>query len=87
MILLTAIANLITISELFHYFGTIKVVPAYQSVMIATGLLSGGIILNEFETYTNESLMLILLGTSICVMGLYFRLIFFANNEDILATP
>lgn len=52
--LLTLVYNLIFLNELFRYFGTLKGIPPYQSLLIIMGMMTGGIILNEFDSYSND---------------------------------
>ena len=68
------IVNLVFLNKLFAIFGTLKSIPPYQSTLIIGGLLTGGVMLNEFENYSYSSLLLIAIGTCVCILGLYLRM-------------
>ena len=48
--------------------------PPYESSVIIGNFLSGGIVMNEFDFYTNNQLMLLFMGTCICVCGIFYKL-------------
>jgi hypothetical protein len=70
----TGVLNVTFLNKLFAIFGTLKSIPPYQSTSIIGGLVTGGVMLNEFENYSYSSLLLIAVGTCVCVLGLYFRM-------------
>lgn len=74
LILATNIYNLIFLNETFALYGTMKAIPPYQSALIIYGLITGGLILDEFLNYTKMSLVMMGIGTFICCLGMYYRL-------------
>lgn len=59
-----------------------KTVPAYQGSLILGNLITGGIILSEFSSYSANALSLISLGTIICVLGLYYKICFDYQDQS-----
>lgn len=75
-ILLTysTLLNLITLNNLLGLYPSLKAVPYYQSFIIITGILAGGICLGEFDAFTFSELLMIALGTLVCMGGIYNKL-------------
>ena len=69
-----SVVNLSYLNSMFELFEQLKAVPAYQSSVIICTLVTGGVILEEFKVYTIKALLLICLGTLICIIGLYYKI-------------
>jgi hypothetical protein len=41
--------------------------------VIVGNLLSGGIVMNEFDFYSKDQLMMLFCGTFICVIGIFYK--------------
>ena len=75
LIAASMVANLIGLNHTLSLFPQLKVIPAYQSSQIICTMLSGGIILNEFQGYSAPQLIANFFGSVICILGLTW------NNE------
>lgn len=49
--------------------------PPYETSLIMGNLLSGGLILNEFDYYTRGQIFMIVIGTLICIFGIFFKVL------------
>ena len=47
--------------------------PTYECCIIFGNLISGGLIMNEFDQYTYKQLSFIALGCSICCLGIMYK--------------
>ena len=68
--------NFLVLQNMLSYFDQLKTIPAYQGSLILGNLITGGIILSEFGSYSTNALSVISLGTIICVLGLYYKICF-----------
>lgn len=73
-LLYSNLANLFTLNNILGLYPSMKAVPCYQSFTIVTGVLAGGICMNEFVGYTFAQLLLITLGTLVSIGGLCNKL-------------
>lgn len=74
ILLYSQLANLFTLNNLLGMYPSLKAVPYYQSFIIITGVLAGGVCLGEFAAYTFSELLMIALGTLVCMGGIYNKL-------------
>ena len=79
---ITLLQNLAILNVALATFEQLKVIPVYQSCLIFCNFLCGGVLLNEFQLYTNKQLIFIIIGSLICTFGLYIKLQF-QNSTDI----
>ena len=49
--------------------------PPYESSVIIGNLISGAIVMNEFDYYTGGQIWMIFLGTLICVFGIFYKVL------------
>lgn len=49
--------------------------PTYESALLIGNLLSGGIIMNEFDFYEGKQLLMLFSGTVICVFGIFYKVL------------
>ena len=61
-----------------------ELIPIYQSSVILNNLLCGGIVFREFDHYEWQQLLVIVIGTGICVCGILIILRKFelVHNKD-----
>jgi hypothetical protein len=57
--------------------------PPYESAIILGNLMSGGILLDEFKAYSTEQLLFIFLGSSINIVGIFFKLFVMPSELNI----
>lgn len=74
LIIWSTLYNVIKLNQAIAIYSQLKVVPAYQSFVIVGNLLTGGVILNEFQEFSFESLLYIALGTFTCIIGIYVKI-------------
>lgn len=74
ILLYSQLLNLFTLNNLLGMFPSLKAVPYYQSCIILTGILAGGICLGEFAVYNISELLMIGLGTLVCIGGIYTKI-------------
>lgn len=74
ILLYSQLANLFTLNNLLSMYPSLKAGPYYQSSIIITGILAGGICLGEFAVYSCSDLLMIALGTLVCMGGIYNKL-------------
>ena len=55
-------------------YSQLIVMPTYECCMIFGTMLSGGLVLGEFQYYTNLQLSIICAGCCVCVSGILYRL-------------
>ena len=67
------LCNLINLNRSVSLFSQLHVMPTYECSIIFGTLLSGGIIMEEFSYYTPQQLTLIFIGSSICVIGIMWK--------------
>lgn len=73
-LLYSVLANLFTLNNVLGMYPSLKAVPCYQSFSLITGVLAGGICMNEFVGYSCAQLLLISLGTMVSIGGLCNKL-------------
>eukprot|EP00743_Colponemidia_sp_Colp-15_P003449 GILK01003724.1.p1 GENE.GILK01003724.1~~GILK01003724.1.p1 ORF type:complete len:346 (+),score=38.25 GILK01003724.1:118-1155(+) len=52
------------------YYDALEIVPVYESSLVISGELCGGIVLNEFKHFSRLQLSLFFLGTSLVIAGM-----------------
>ena len=66
----TLVSQLKFMNMSLQYYNQLEVVPIYQSFVIMSNLMCACIIFNEFRNYAWQSLLLITIGTLICISGI-----------------
>ena len=61
------------LNESLRMFSSLKVIPAYQSFQIIGTTVAGGVIMNEFTSYSAPQLALNFLGSIVCILGLTWQ--------------
>ena len=74
MLLGSLIFNMTTMNHLLSLYPSLKAVPASQSLIIIGTIISGGIMLDEFSSYSFGGLCIFVAGAFICVVGLYLKI-------------
>lgn len=74
LLIYSTLLNLLTLNNLLGLYPSLKAVPYYQSFIIITGILASGICLNEFAAYKFSQLLMIGLGTLVCMGGIYNKI-------------
>lgn len=74
LLALSLIFNMTTMNHILSLYPSLKAVPASQSMIIIGTILSGGILLDEFDGYSVKSLFIFCLGAFICCVGLYLKI-------------
>jgi hypothetical protein len=64
------IGQLYTLNTGFKYYNQLEVVPIYQSSVIINNFLCGGVIFDEFDYYNWWQILLINVGSLICISGI-----------------
>lgn len=70
---LSLLLNLTTMNHLLSLYPSLKAVPISQSLILVGTILCGGLMLDEFSTYSFNSLCIFSVGAVICVIGLYLK--------------
>ena len=66
----TIVGQLYSMNQGFKYYNQLEVVPIYQSSVIIHNILCGGVIFDEFRLYSWWQMLLIVVGTLICIGGI-----------------
>lgn len=68
------VENIWTLNQSMSLYSQLHVLPLYESSCILFNLLAGGLILNEFSLYSHRQLSFIVLGCSLSITGILFKL-------------
>jgi hypothetical protein len=56
--------------------------PTYECCVIFGTLISGGIVMNEFEYYNNYQLLLIGCGSCTAILGIMFKICMLETEDE-----
>ena len=69
------LCNFYNVNTTVSMFSQLQMMPPYESSVIIGNLLSGGIVMNEFDFYDAKQITLIFIGTVICVFGIFYKVL------------
>lgn len=63
------------VNKTVSMYSQLYLMPPYETSLIMGNLMSGGLILNEFDYYSSGQIIMILIGTLICIFGIFFKVL------------
>lgn len=75
LILLCIVVNVLNLNISMRYYSQLYVMPFHESCTIIFNLLSGLVLLGEFDLYTKKQLTLIFIGCAITISGILLKLL------------
>jgi len=73
-IIVTIYSNLFNLNLTVSLYSQLIVMPTYECCIIFGTLLSGGLVMGEFNYYTKSQLFIIFCGCCLCVSGILYKL-------------
>ena len=78
---ITVYSNLYNLNCTIRLYSQLITMPTYECCIIFGLLVAGGLVMGEFDYYTNRQLAFICLGSCISVCGIMYKLCMLENSD------
>ena len=81
-VIFSVFSNLANLNSTISLYSQLMVMPTYECCIIIGSLLCGGFVMGELDYYGEKELLMIGLGSSICVSGIMYKVCMLEPEND-----